>query len=356
MRIAFGKSTREDVDTIAIGRQSHTSDSTRKGRLDATWWLALGSGLGLFLVNFMGFVDTETGSALGCGHNWPLCNHQFVPTLWNEHNFFEYTHRVLVVAATILLVAASVAAWRKYWRWMEVKLFIAIAVGFVVVESIVGAVAVLLPSVSPLILAVTLGISLLSLAANVLLVVVLWQIERRPSATSAIPTKLRAQASPRHFGTWSIVTLVYTFIAMYVGAYVAKSGAGDFFQGYPFPTERASVVGFAFVLDVLHRSIALGLVALIIGLLVAGYRWRARRSDLWRGTLIATCLVVLQAFSGALLILTHLSIPAFLLHVSVVSCLFCTLSYLVLQSIPDRDRTFPRPLTKTSGRATLTKA
>lgn len=354
MRIAFGISTRREVDTIAIGRQTNATESLRPRRLDTTWWLALGSGLGLFLVNFMGFVDTETGSALGCGHNWPLCNHQFVPTLWNEHNFFEYTHRVLVVAATVLLVAASVAAWRKYGRWVEVKLFIAIAVGFVVVESIVGAVAVLLPSVSPLILAVTLGISLLSLAANALLIVVLWQIEKSQPSKSSLPTKLRAQALPRHFRAWSVATLTYTFIAMYVGAYVAKSGAGVFFQGYPFPTETPS--GPAFALDLLHRSIALGLVLLIIGLLVASYRWRSRRSDLWKGTLVAVCLVVLQALSGALLVLTHLSIPAFLLHVSVVSCLFCTLSYLVLQSVPDRDRTFTRPLTRTPGTGALTKA
>lgn len=324
------------MDTIAIKGFSAASNHTTPTRhLDATWWLTLASGLGLFVVNFMGFVDTETGSALGCGHNWPLCNHQFVPSIWNEHNFFEYTHRVVVMVATVLLVTASVAAWRKYGRWLEVKLFIIIAVGFVVVESIVGAVAVLLPSISPVILAVTLGVSLLSLAASALLVVVLWQIERRPSTIRTQPTQLRTKPLPRHFRAWAIITLVYTFAAIYVGAYVAKSGMGVFFQGYPFPTERIST---AFAFDVLHRGIALGLVALITGLFVALSRWRSQRPDLWKGTIVAACLVVLQAASGAVLILTHLSIPAFLLHVSVVSCLFCTLSYLVFQSIPDPGR------------------
>ncbi|KUO95335.1 hypothetical protein [Ferroacidibacillus organovorans] len=170
-----------------------------KKRLDAVWWLSFSSSIGLFLVNVSGFVDTETGSALGCGHQWPLCNDQFIPTLWNEHTLFEFAHRVLVLLIAVFLISTVIAVWHRYGSWLEVRVLAWISMGFVILESVIGAIAVLLPTVSPAILAITLGVSLLSFVGNVLLTVVLSQIQRRPSFGSEVSLHLRACEIPPPF-------------------------------------------------------------------------------------------------------------------------------------------------------------
>ncbi|OPG15117.1 hypothetical protein B2M26_13275 [Ferroacidibacillus organovorans] len=238
------------------------------------------------------------------------------------------------------------AVWRRYSSWLEVRVLVWISMGFVILESVVGAIAVLLPSVSPAILAVTLGVSLISFAGNILVTIVLAQIQRQHPFGSGDPHRLRANELPKNFTKWTLFTLGYTFIAMYVGAYLAKSNISDSFRGYPFPSETYHQAGFKVYFDILHRGIAIGLFLLIIRLFISAYRWRSERPDLYRGALLAILLVAGQILSGAYLILTNLSLLGFLIHVSVVSCLFATLAYLFLQSLPEPLRPNPSSISR----------
>ncbi|MCF8565430.1 COX15/CtaA family protein [Alicyclobacillus tolerans] len=327
-----------------------------RARLDYVWWLSLLTLIGLFIVNVAGFVDTETGSALGCGHQWPLCNGSVVPSSWDLQTIIEFAHRAIVGGISLLLIATAILAWRKYGHWLEVRLFILVAVGFVFVEAGLGAIGVLF-SDPPAILAIHLGVSLLAFTGVALLTVVLTQIQRVAGKTAAEKTvephakvaaakpqgelhgrHLRSTHMPRHFRFWTYFALGFTFVALYVGAYIANIHAGSWFRGFPFPTESYRVAGVNLLFDILHRSIALGLVSLCIGLLISASRMRKQRKDLYRGAGLAVLFVCMQGMSGGLLVFSHLAIWAFLLHVSIVSCLFATLGYLSLQVSPEPRR------------------
>jgi len=317
-------------------------------RLDAIWILSLISVIGLLVVNIAGFVDTDTGSALGCGNQWPLCNNSVIPAFHTLQTIIEFAHRSIVSVVTLLLIVTSVLAWRRYGKWLEVKVSISLMLGFVFLEAFLGALGVLIGD-SPAVLAVHFGVSMVAFASSVLLMVVLAQIQWALGRHPENP-RLRQGALPKGFRLWTGITVVYTYLAMYVGAYIASIGAGDSFRGFPFPTENFQQAGSNFYFDVLHRSIALGLVVLCVGLLVATYRVQRGSQDLKIGAWLACIFVILQGISGGLLVLTHLSMGAFLFHVTNISCLFAVVSCLYVQTLPEPRRTALRETTPSSRR------
>lgn len=312
------------------------SNSADIRRWSLTRWLSVITVIGMFIVNVAGFLDTDTGSALGCGRQWPLCNGSVVPSAWSLQTIIEFGHRAIVGFVSFLLIAVAIMAWRKYGRWLEVKIFILIAVGFVALEAFLGAMGVLF-SDPPTILALHLGVSLMAFNGIFLLSVVIGQIERGDDS-STVPTALRKPMPNLRFTRWIWPTIIYTLGALYFGAYVANTGAGGAFRGWPFPTESHTAAGSAWVVDVMHRSIALGLLLLIIRITILAYQTRKERPDWLKGAIVSLVLVCMQAISGGILVATHLSTNAFLLHVSVVTCLFASLCYLGLQSLPEPSR------------------
>ena len=81
--------------------------------------------------------------------------------------------------------------------------------------------------------------------------------------------------------------------------------------------------------------------ALMEGLLVTVLAWVVRRGsnhrpDMTRAAHAVLVLVVMQITSGAYLILSHLSLPAEIIHVAIVTVLFVVLAYLAVQSRPSK--------------------
>ena len=306
-----------------------------------TYALAILTLIGLFAVNIVGFVDTETGSALGCGHDWPLCNGAVIPHVWGLQTLIEFTHRALVGVVTVLLLVTSAFAWVIYRSWTEVKATVAIAVGFVFVQAALGALGVIYGDPAWF-LAFHFGCSLLAFVGLLLLVVVLRQIGRQVQGGAERGELIRRRVEKTSFtrGVW--FTLVYMYGAMYFGAYVSSTGDGSSFRGWPFPTEVHS--GSAFVVDIIHRTVAVGLAALVVYLFVMAARMRKEHRDLYVGSFVALVFTILVAFSGAGLVWTHVALWAFLLHVSFITVLFGALSYLGLQTFPASQARFPKPL------------
>src|SRR4051812_15370993 len=119
----------------------------------------------IFLVNIIGFIDTQTGSAMGCGSGFPLCNGKLYPNFNDYHSVIEYTHRIVVGMSGILLFTASVFAWFKY-KSRIVKWMIFFAVFGILGESVLGALTVMI-KLSPYLLAAHLGTALISFAGLV---------------------------------------------------------------------------------------------------------------------------------------------------------------------------------------------
>lgn len=304
--------------------------------------------LTMYIVNAAGFIDTRTHSAFGCGREWPLCNGSLIPAKWGLHTIIEFAHRGLVGVVTVLFLIIAIWAWWKYGHWIEIRVAILLGAGFIVLESGLGALGVLYPD-PPALLASHFGIALIAFDAVTLLSVVLFQIRRRLSQLAAagkvdvgkfrrrrVPVlfSLRDELPTNSVRRLVIFLAVYVYLAMYVGAYVSATDAGAYFRGWPFPTETYAEAHVYYLIDLLHRSVALGLVILSIWLLVVTRRMREQRSDLYKGAWTLVALVFAQALSGGYLIWSHLSTTAFLIHVSIISVLFGTLGYLVLQVSP----------------------
>lgn len=283
------------------------------------------------MINFIGFLDTQTNSAEGCGPDWPLCNGQILPSLNNAHVIIEFLHRFLVGFFALVAVVFAVWAWRRFGNWLEVRIFASIALGFIVIQSILGALAVVYVN-PPSVLALHLGFGLLGLVGVALLTVFLFQYR---AYLQSKPSGLTNRNQPlgrvlRQFIRW---TWVYVFAAVYVGSDVAFEGAATACRGWPlcnglwFPGFSGNV-GLVFF----HRLIAIGLAVIVIMLLMQLSKARHTRPDLYRATIYLFVLVILQIISGAYVILSNISLNADLLHVSLLMALFTLLSYLVMQS------------------------
>jgi cytochrome c oxidase assembly protein subunit 15 len=286
------------------------------------FWLSFFAALMIFLVNILGFVDTMTNSAMGCGRGYPLCNGSIFPNFSDYHSVIEYTHRIVVGLASLLLFVVSAIAWFRY-KSRKIKVLVLFAIIGILGESTLGALTVMV-SLSPMLLAAHLGIALISFSALVNIAYVIYMEEKKIHN----PVKM----SPS-FSIFSWFTFIFLYAAIYFGGYVAKTGAGGAFQGFPIPTETLAEAGTSFWIDVFHRLFALILIILFGIMIQLAKKMQTGRKDLYRLSLIGFLFILLQGLSGALLIYTHLSLGAVLLHVSILSLLVGTLSIICVQSV-----------------------
>jgi cytochrome c oxidase assembly protein subunit 15 len=290
--------------------------------------LALVTLVGLFLVNILGFIDTQTGSAFGCGRDWPLCRGKIIPAEWNTHIAIEFIHRLIVFADLLLLGFLIIATWKRYRLRKEIRILMGISFLAFAGEGALGAISVLTDN-PPSVLALHMGMSLIAFTSLYLWTATLRQIETGKGQRLDFHDPARV----KQLGKWTWGTLIYSFLVVYFGAYVTFTGTGGYFQGWPFPTESYSQAHTALFIDLIHRLMALVLFLLILRLNLFTYRMRLERKDLWAGSLQTLFLVVLQMLSGALLIMTRLNLMAFLLHVSIATFMVGSLSLLGLKTI-----------------------
>ncbi|MBN2908899.1 COX15/CtaA family protein [Polycladomyces sp. WAk] len=290
--------------------------------------LALVTLVGLFLVNILGFIDTQTGSELGCGRDWPFCKGGIIPAEWDFHTAIEFIHRLIVVIDLVLLVFLTVATWKRYRTRKEIRVLMGICFAGFVGEAALGAMTVLFDN-PPSVLALHMGLSLVSFSALYLWTAILRQIETGKGQMLVT----RETDRVKQLGKWAWGTFISCFLVIYFGSYVSFTGSGVYFQGWPFPTESYSQVHEALFIDWTHRLMAFALLLLILRMNLLAYRIRLERKDLWTGSIHALLLAVLQILSGALLIFTKLHLVAFLLHVSIVTLLVCSLSLLGFKTL-----------------------
>lgn len=329
------------------------SGSKATAKKSKTYWLALYTWILMFIVNTMGFIDTQTNSSEGMGRSWPFSSGGILPTHWQQAAVIEFAHRAVVFVMMVMLISVAVLAWRKYGAWIEIKILIAITVLAVLAEAALGALAVLFVNPPP-VTATHMGIALISFVAVLLMTSIIKRID--VTGGLAQPVALRSNVPDKSFPKWAGFTFGFLLFAIYFGAYVASTGSGGSFQGWPFPTETYAHAKSAFLIDVTHRSIALCVVLLLTLLVVKAYRIRKARPDLLKPCVTALILSGFQALSGALLIYTDLSLVAFLIHVSIVTFIFSTIGYVCMQTLPEPHRAVNRRETSVRGASTVLHA
>ncbi len=316
--------------------------------------------LGMFLVLGMGTLVTNTGSQFGCGNDWPLCKGKFIPE-FTLATAIEFSHRAVVGVESLFVLAMAVsilfywqrrlglrlfaahsslapalkiglapllelrALGRAYRRMrVELQILLPLMIVFLVAQAALGALAVLYPE-SPEILALHFGVSLLSFVT--ILLPTLFILDENGW------DKLRDRSIPSGFRwlTWGL--LAFTYIVVYLGAYVRHTGNElgcldwPLCNGKILPTTHAETIVF------LHRIAAALLTAGVVWLLAWAWRLRAARPDLYWGSLLALIFVAAQALDGPFIVYSRLDIFSTLLHSAFVALLFGALSYLTVHVV-----------------------
>ncbi len=83
--------------------------------------LSVVSTLGMVFVLVGGALVTKTGSGMGCGESWPLCNGQLLPSNITPELVIELSHRLVSGIMGIVVLALSVLSWIIIGHIREVK-------------------------------------------------------------------------------------------------------------------------------------------------------------------------------------------------------------------------------------------
>lgn len=291
--------------------------------------------VGMFLVLLMGANVTATDSGEGCGRTWPLCNDGFLPADSIE-SVIEYSHRLVTSIEGVLVLATTILAWPFRKRFPQFTVLVPAMAGTLVLQSLMGAAAVKWPT-SAEVMATHFGISLICLAAAVLIARIVTEARHDDGHLS-----IRRVSAPAGYRMLMIVTLVFSIIVAYSGAYVRHTGAE--LACTSWPTCNGQLIpefGGLEGIQTLHRLAAMAIGFLILALAVWSYRFRLERGDLHSISLVALLLVIAQALVGAVVVYSGLQLLATLTHAGLMALLFVTLSDGVRCVLPPPPKTQP---------------
>jgi cytochrome c oxidase assembly protein subunit 15 len=284
----------------------------------AVFWLGVAAAVGMLVVLVMGARVTDTGSAQGCGRDWPLCNGKLIPD-FTFAAAIEFSHRAVTGVESVLIVALTIAVLALYRDQRPIQVLAPLMLGFLLLQAALGAWAVIYPQ-SPVVLALHFGVSLIALASTALTALYI----RRPGAMLAAP----AVSGGLRLATWG--SAVYLYLLVYSGAYVRHTGSGAACTGWPVCGTGAPLGAQAVAVDVLHRFAAGLALAVGVALLLAYRRWAYDRRDLAVGAWVLIGTLVAQGFAGAYLVLSSFSVSSELVHAGLTGIAFTAMAYLCM--------------------------
>lgn len=286
-------------------------------------WLAVATTIGMLFVLLGGALVTKTGSGMGCGRTWPLCNGQFVPSDITPELIIELAHRLVSGSVGIMVLILSIWAWRAIGHIRETKFLSVLSFSFLMLQALIGAAAVKWGQ-SDFVLALHFGISLISFSAVLLLTMLIFEIDKKFEAEKLV--------IDRRMKFHIIGLTVYSYLVVYTGALVRHTDASLVCKDWPlcvnsgpfFPTNIYEWVQMG------HRAAA-GFIFLWIAYAtyIAVKHYRSEKVLLW-GWIISFALVTMQVIAGAFIIYTRLNLYVALAHAFFISVLFGVLSYFIL--------------------------
>ncbi len=286
-------------------------------------WLAVATTIGMIFILIGGALVTKTGSGMGCGRSWPLCNGKFVPSEISPELIIELAHRLVSGVGGIMVLVLSVWSWKAIGHIRETKFLSILSFFFLLLQGLIGAAAVLWGQ-SSFVLALHFGISLVSFAAVFLLTLLIFEIDKKFDAEKVYIDK--------RMGFHILGVSIYSYLVIYTGALVRHMKASLVCRDWPLclndvlslPTNMYEWVQMG------HRAAA-GLIFIWIAyIFYLAVRYYKNQKVLYWGWMFAFILVSLQVIAGALIIFTRLNLYIALLHAFFITCLFGILSYFLL--------------------------
>lgn len=235
-----------------------------------------------YLLIILGAIVRITGSGMGCGDHWPLCNGRLLPPL-DLPTLIEYGHRLVAALVSVLVSALATYAW-----WLgRVSKTAYIALGLLIVQVLLGAVTVKL-DLPPWTVILHLGTAMLLLA------------------TLIVAARGLRVAPPSRAGLW---VLTLGFVTVLLGALTANLGAASACLGFPLCNGQLVPHGnYLQSIQWTHRLLSYTLFGYSVW-----WAWRTRARVAWA----VVALVTLQMAVAAAMVLLGLPRSLQAVHVAV---------------------------------------
>lgn len=288
-------------------------------------WLSVAATIGMIFVLLGGALVTKTGSEDGCGDSWPLCEGQVIPSEFSMEMVIELSHRLVSGVVGIIVVILAVLAWKHLSHVREVKFLAANSVIVLVLQALIGAAAVMWGQ-SDFVLALHFGISLISFATVFLLMLIIFETDKKlKTDTISIKKKHRIEI---------LALTVYTLAVVYTGALVRHTESNLVCPDWPFcvNSEPFHFLDYNFQqwVQMGHRLSAFILFIWTISLFIKIVKNYRSSKVMVIGWTITLSLLLMQVIFGALIIFTMLNLFVALMHAFFISCYFGMLSYYLL--------------------------
>ena len=244
--------------------------------------LAWSAAVCTYLLIVLGAVVRITGSGMGCGDHWPLCNGHLFPPLNDIGTVIEWSHRLLASLVSVLVAALALYAWRTgVARKPSYS-----ALALIIPQVLLGAITVK-TGLTPAIVVLHLATAMLLLAA----LLIAASVGTQPAAP--LPLAL----------------LVLTFVTVLFGALTANLGAAAACHGFPLCNGQIWVTaGPLALVQWVHRLLAYSLA-------VTATIWAVRNRG--PASMVILGLVLLQIAIGAATVLLGLPSGLQAAHVAV---------------------------------------
>ena len=292
--------------------------------------LALASVVSAFALIVLGGVVRVTGSGLGCGGDWPLCDGRLLPAATAE-DIIEWSHR-WVAAAIVgpLILATAAVAWAGFRRDRWLTAPAAAAVIMLLLQGGLGGVTVLteLPGA---IVAAHLALAQALLGCLILVLVAAY---RRPAAAVSNNPGQAGQPAMARFSRWTMAAAVAAYLLILSGALVtATPGAlaacpdWPLCQGWSLPAAHLPAV------NMFHRVVAALLGLLLLYTLHLGLRRGGKESGggITRNlSLAGVVLLTAQLLVGGIAVWTNFPVELRALHIALATAVWAIMAALAL--------------------------
>jgi heme a synthase len=252
--------------------------------------LAWSAAAATYLLIVLGAIVRITGSGLGCGEHWPLCNGRLFPPMSDLGAVIEWNHRLVALLVSVLVVAlAGYSSWKARdagWGMRDGTARLSLlALGLLALQVALGAVTVKL--------ALPAWSVVLHLGTAMLLLATLLIIARQAALTPGTPGTPGCRPG--------LVIPALAFATVLMGALTANLGAASACLGFPLCNRQLFPTG-NWLQDVHWAHRLLGFALLIT---LAWWAWRTRRP----GPMAALGLALAQIGIAAAMVLLALPPP-----------------------------------------------
>ncbi len=276
----------------------------------------------------LGGVVRVTGSGDACP-DWPLCHGQLVPPL-DYHTLLEYSHRLSATVLGVLVLSATILAWRSLRRSKTALVSTTVATLLVIAAAVLGGLTVL-SELSWWVRLIHLGLAELVVAA----IAVAW-LAGDPDYASRFSAVVGGPAQ-RYARPLAWATLGGLLTLILYGSYMVGANYGASCTSWPMCQGLRIPDATAFVVNMGHRGMTLIVAVLVVQSCAGAWRRGADNPKLRWFAILTSGLLAAAVLVGALTVWLDFSALARSLHLTSATLVWASAVLMIAAVIaPDR--------------------